>query len=146
MMTDDSTTILIDGEPDLASEIARLDKDLEGLAELMPSNEEIEATFAEITPSDADLAAFAAPSDADLAELASSLKAMLSDKDRASAPKDKSPFDQIQWMVLALSKDQQHAKPVVPVTDTSKPALTPSTPDFSTMAAHARMARGYTDR
>ena len=134
-MTDETTTILIDGEPDFASEIARLDQSLKDLAALMPSAEEIEATLAEI-----------APSDAELAELATSLDALLSDEDRAGAPKDRSRFDQIQWMVTAISNDQRRTKPVVPVTDTHKPALTPSTPDFSTMPAHARMARGYTNR
>lgn len=121
-MTDTATPLpsQLDGEPDLAAEIVRLDAELKDLAK---QNAELERAT-------------------DLDGLLNSLDELLTPEARASIPKDASKMDQVFARITAALGEAKR-RPVVPQTDTTTPSLTPVAPDLSALPAHARMARGY---
>ncbi len=120
-MTDEREPLppALDGEPDLAAEVARVGDTLKDLAEQTKALKD--AT--------------------DYDGLNASLDGLLSEEGRASIPKEGSKLEQIfARITVALAEAK---RPVVPVTDTAKPTLSPVTPDLSALPAHARIARGY---
>lgn len=119
-MSDELLPPQLDGEPDLAAEITRLDADLKDLAK--------------------ETAAIRDKTDLD--GLAAQLDEILSEEGRASIPKTGSKMDLVFARVTAALKEAK-LKPVVPITDTAKPAQSPISPNLSALPAHARMARGY---
>ncbi len=120
-----------DGEPDLASEIARLDLDIKALAEqLAPTEAELKASIKSVEMSDADYA-----------KLIADLDGMISDDERSKAPANASRLDQLMWHVTTAANSLK--RPTVPATDAKRPTLETPAEDFSTLPAHARMARGY---
>lgn len=97
-------------------------------------------------PAEPDLAVLAAENarfDAtfDYTSLSASLDELLSDEARANLPSGGSEMDRIFYRVTAALTESK--RPVVPVTDTSKPTLAPVAPDLSALPAHTRIARGY---
>ncbi len=121
-MTDATDTPLpeqLDGEPDFAAEIARINVDLAALAE---ESKAFRQSF-------------------DYADLLAQLDTLIPEDQRSNAPADASDIDKVFHKIttaLAASK-----RPVVPVTDTAKPSLETPAEDFSSLPPHVRIARGY---
>lgn len=109
----------LDGEPDLAAEIARFDATVKELAE------QVKASQAAI----------------DFEGIQAGLDSLLGDEARASVPATGSKMDQVFARITAALAEAK--RPNVPVTDTAKPTLAPVAPDLSALPAHARIARGY---
>lgn len=80
---------------------------------------------------------------AQLAETAKDILAGVPENLRALIPASLPPADQIAWFNQAKSTGV-FDKPAVPPTDGgAKPAITPTTPDQSSLPIHARLAAGY---
>jgi len=78
-------------------------------------------------------------------QLAETAKAVLADVPehlRALIPTSLSPADQIAWFNKAKASGA-FDKPKVPNTETGKPAITPKTPDTTSLPVFARLAAGY---
>ena len=80
---------------------------------------------------------------AQLADTATTVLAGVPENLRALIPASLSPADQLAWFHSAKATGVFDAKPAVPTTDTGKPAITPVTPDPSSLPVFARMAGGY---
>lgn len=131
-MTDTPLPEQLDGEPDLAAEITRIDSDIRALAEsLMPSDEQLKADIAALEISDADYAS-----------LIANLDQLIPEDALAEAPTSTSRLDQLMWRVTTATKSL--TRPRVPGTDDRRPTLETPAEDFSTLPPHVRMARGYT--
>lgn len=121
-MTETTDTPLpeqIDGEPDFSAEIARMNVEL---ADLKERSESFRQSF-------------------DYADLIAQLDAITPEDQRSDAPADASNFDKVFHKIttaLAAAK-----RPVVPVTDTTKPSLETPAEDLSSLPPHVRIARGY---
>ena len=104
-------------------------------------------TLPDAGPGEPDLAADLAAKNTrfdgtfDFNGLSARLDELLSDEGRANLPSGGSEMDRIFYRVTAALAESK--RPVVPVTDTSKPTLAPVAPDLSALPAHARIARGY---
>lgn len=90
-------------------------------------------------PAIAELAALKAQ----VADTATTVLAGVPENLRALIPAGISPADQLAWFHSAKSTGVFDPKPAVPTTDTGKPAITPITPDPSSLPVYARMAGGY---
>lgn len=90
-------------------------------------------------PAIAELAALRAQ----LADTATAVLAGVPDRLRGLIPAGLSPADQLAWFHTATATGVFDAKPAVPPTDGGKPAITPTTPDPSSLPVFARMAGGY---
>lgn len=110
----------VDGEPDLASEIARLDASLK---ELRDHTQSLETTT-------------------DYDQLHAKLDELLTDEARAAIPSDTSKLDQVFAKITAVLREARRT-PKVPETDTQRPPLSPPPADFASLPAHARIAAGY---
>jgi len=78
-----------------------------------------------------------------LAEAAITLLAGVPENLRALIPSALSPVDQIAWFNQAKAAGA-FDNPIVPTTDGgARPAITPTTPDTSSLPVHARLAAGY---
>jgi hypothetical protein len=109
----------LDGEPNMASEVARLDEAISALK--------------------TESKAFAGATD--YADLISRLDDLIPEDQRSDAPANASEIDRVfHKITTALSAAK---RPVVPATDAKRPDLQTPIQDFSTLPAHARMARGY---
>lgn len=92
-----------------------------------------------IDPAVAELAAVKAQ----LADTAATVLASVPESLRALIPANLPPADQVAWFHTAKATGVFDAKPAIPATDSGKPAITPTTPDFASMPVYARMAGGY---
>ncbi len=90
-------------------------------------------------PAVAELAALKAQ----LADTATTVLAGVPEYLRGLIPASLSPADQLAWFHTAKATGVFDAKPAVPATDSGKPAITPTTPDASSLPVYARMAGGY---
>ncbi|ONF95981.1 hypothetical protein [Sphingomonas jeddahensis] len=90
-------------------------------------------------PAVAELAALKAQ----LADTATTVLAGVPEHLRGLIPASLSPADQLAWFHNAKATGVFDAKPAVPATDSGKPAITPVTPDPSSLPVFARMAGGY---
>lgn len=78
-----------------------------------------------------------------LADTAKAILAEVPEHLRALIPASLAPADQIAWFHQAKATGV-FGKPAVPPTDGgAKPAITPTTPDTSSLPIHARLAAGY---
>lgn len=121
-MTDAADTPLpeqLDGEPDLAAEIARLDEAVKALAETG-------ATLDHETDFDG---------------LSAKLDELLSEEGRKALPKAGSRVDQIFARITAVLAENKRNP--VPETDTRRPPLGHMNADYSSLPVHARIAAGY---
>lgn len=80
---------------------------------------------------------------AQLADTAAAVLAAVPENLRGLIPASLSPADQLSWFHTAKATGVFDAKPTVPVTDTGKPAITPTLPDPASLPVYARMAGGY---
>lgn len=109
----------LDGEPDLAAEIARLNDALSTLREdtqALKQSTDYEAVMRQ-------------------------LDSLVPEDQRTAPPANASAIDQVFHKItsaLAVAKRQS-----VPATDTSRPTLETPAEDLSALPPHARMARGY---
>lgn len=130
-MTDTPLPPQIDGEPDWAAEVARLDTEIKVMAEsLAPAESELRTSMKAMEIGDADYA-----------KLIASLDELIPAETKADAPKNLSRMDELMWRVTTAAETLK--RPVVPATDAKRPDLQTPTEDFSTLPAHARIARGY---
>lgn len=82
---------------------------------------------------------------AQLADTAKEILGGVPDHLRALIPANLSPADQIAWFNQAKTTGV-FDKPAVPATDGgTRPAITPKTPDTSSLPIHARLAAGYSN-
>lgn len=80
-----------------------------------------------------------------LAEAASTVLAEVPEHLRALIPMALPPAGQIAWFNEARAGGV-FDKPAVPPTDAgARPAITPTTPETSSLPVHARMAAGYSN-
>lgn len=79
---------------------------------------------------------------AQLATTAASVLAGVPEHLRALIPANQPPADQLAWFHAAKATGV-FDKPAVPTTDTTKPAITPTTTDPASLPVFARMAGGY---
>lgn len=80
-------------------------------------------------------------SEAEYDVLIASLDGLIPEAERASLPSTGSKRDQAHARIVAALAATK--RPVVPATDTKRPALTPPVEDIYALPAHARIARGY---
>jgi hypothetical protein len=78
-----------------------------------------------------------------LADTATAVLAGVPEQLRGLIPASLSPAEQVAWFHTAKATGVFDAKTTVPVTDTAKPAITPTTPDHASLPVYARMAGGY---
>lgn len=82
---------------------------------------------------------------AQLAETATAVLAGVPENLRGLIPVTLAPADQIAWFNQAKATGV-FDKPAIPPTDGgARPAITPKTPDTSSLPIHARMAAGYSN-
>lgn len=116
---DDPLPQQLDGEPDLAAEIARLNDTLSTLkadTEALKKSTDYQAVIRQ-------------------------LDSLIPEDQRTEAPANASAIDQVFHKItsaLAWAK-----RPAVPATDTARPNLEIPAEDLSALPPHARMARGY---
>lgn len=78
-----------------------------------------------------------------LTDTATAVLAGVPENLRGLIPASMSPADQLAWFHAAKATGVFDTKVTVPVTDTGKPAITPTTPDHASLPVYARMAGGY---
>lgn len=102
-------------------------------------SEETETPNPPIDPNAAELA----DAKAQLAETAKLMLSEVPEHLRGLIPERLSPADLIAWVAQAKASGA-FDRPVVPSTDGgARPAITPQTPDHSSLPVHARLAAGY---
>ncbi|GGA62464.1 hypothetical protein [Sphingomonas psychrolutea] len=91
----------------------------------------------------ADLQAKLAATEKQLSEAATAVLADVPAHLKALVPTNLTPAEQVAWFHAAKATGV-FGKPAVPTTDTgTKPTVTPTSPDPSTLPAFARIAAGY---
>lgn len=78
-----------------------------------------------------------------LAEAATTLLAGVPENLRALIPNALAPADQIAWFNQVKAAGVFDKRAVLPTDAGARPAITPTTPDTSSLPVHARMAAGY---